>query len=103
MNNYTTFDEYIAFPTKEYYEVLFSDLIKLLGGVDRFELCFELEFPMTKNGSEILNEPPTPFESPEPLKSGKNYRFTIKVNDEDEIIFFINGKERSRKTIQELK
>ncbi len=102
MSNHTTFDEYIAFPAKEYDEVLFSDLIKLLGGVDRFELCFELEFPMVENGSEILNEPPTPFESPEPLKSGKNYRFTIKVNDEDEIIFFINGKERSRKTIQEL-
>jgi hypothetical protein len=103
MSNLTTFDEYIAFPTKEYYEVLFSDLIKLLGGVDRFELCFELEFPIREDGLVILNEPPTPFESSEPLKSGKNYRFTIKVNDEDEIIFFINGKERSRKTIQELK
>jgi hypothetical protein len=48
MSNHTTFDEYIAFPTKEYDEVLFSNLIKLLGGVDRFEMCFELEFPVTK-------------------------------------------------------
>ena len=103
MNNNHIFDEYIAFPTKEYDDVLFSELIKLLGGVDRFELCFELEFPMNEEGTEVLNKPPKPFESTEPLKSGKNYRFTVKNNnkDEDEVIFFLNGKERSRKNIYE--
>ena len=104
MNNDHIFDEYIQFPTKEYDEVLFSELIKLLGGVDRFEICFELEFPMNEEGTEILNKPPKPFESTEPLKTGKNYRFTVKTSnkDEDEIIFFLNGKERSRKNINNI-
>lgn len=54
---------------------------------------------MNEAGTEILNKPPRRFESTKPLKSGKNYRFTVKNNnkDEDEIIFLLNGKERSRK------
>ena len=90
------FDDYIEFPMSPYDETVFGRVIKLLGSVEHFEDAFQLQFPENESGSEILNEPPTLFDSIDPLIAGKSYRFSIKAI-KGQIIFFINGKERSRR------
>ena len=90
------FEEYLEFPMSPYDETNFNKLHKLLGSVEAIETAFELSFETNEEESEILNQPPTLWDQADPLIAGKNYRFTVKVVN-DEVIFFINGKERSRR------
>jgi hypothetical protein len=119
----THFDAYMNFPaTSEYDLGTFDRLRKLLGSVEDIECSFAIEFSCgdgkylsdlnTKeeiekyDGNVCLLTPPRlnvikMSQVPEQMKSGKDYRFTVKYNHKTEQqILLINGKERNRLDIR---
>ena len=119
----THFDAYMKFPATSEYDLGTLDrLYKLLGSVEDIECSFAIEFSCgdgkylsdlnTKeeiemyDGNVCLLTPPRlnvikMSMLPEQMKSGKDYRFTVKYNPKtEEQVFYINSKERSRKEIR---
>jgi hypothetical protein len=112
----TVFDEYLQFPENEWTALQVDKLIKLLQGVEGIEIDFEIEFScgngkflrdlegteeeLKYDGKVCLKSLPRFADTKELFKPNKEYRFTIKVFGEDgeeEVRFYINGKERSRR------
>ena len=119
----THFDAYMKFPATSEYDLGTLDrLYKLLGSVEDIECSFAIEFSCgdgkylsdlnTKeeiemyDGNVCLLTPPRlnvikMSMLPEQMKSGKDYRLTVKYNPKtEEQVFYINSKERSRKEIR---
>jgi hypothetical protein len=95
-----SFDEYIEFPMSEYDKTIFNKLQTLLGSIEKIENAFELTFPENELGLEVCNKPPVLWDEIEPLTIGKGHRFTIK-SVRDQLIFFINEKERTRRSVED--
>jgi hypothetical protein len=97
MSTLTIYEETLKFPMSSDDEVLFNKLVRLLGSVERVEECFQLEFQLEEEGSDIsLYDPPRLYESVDYFYTNKPYKFTIKQigENEGEIKYFINNKVR---------
>lgn len=111
------FDAHLSFPASDWVNKQIDTLQKLCRSIEGVEIDFDIEFSCGNNlylsdiedddalvdryDGEVCTESVPRFrDTNQPFKPGKDYRFTIKVygEDEEEVRFYINGKERSRRT-----
>jgi hypothetical protein len=112
----TIFDSYLTFPASDWVEKEFDKLTKLSTCVEGVEIDFDIDLScgdgkflpdledtpeeLEYDGKVCLKSVPRFRDTKELFKPNKDYRFTIKVygeDDDEEIRFYINGKERSRR------
>lgn len=109
------FDEYLSFPASREVEEHLDYLTKLSRSIEGVEQDFDIEFSCGDNkylsdlenseteflkydGNVCTQSVPRFRDTNEQFKPNKPYRFTIRVSaDEEEVVFYINGKERSRR------
>lgn len=109
------FDAYLSFPADEWVEKQIDKLAKLSSCIEGVEIDFDIELScgndkflpdledtpeeLEYDGKVCLQSVPRFRDTKELFKINKEYRFTIKVfgDDEEEVRFYINGKERSRR------
>ena len=110
----------LNFPLDAYAEKDYERLVKHCGSVEDLEKNFQIEFSCGdgKYMSDVSDEELEQYDGnicvitpprlnaikmsmmPEQMKAGKNYRFTIKYFPKaEEEVYFINGKERTRKWV----
>jgi hypothetical protein len=112
----TIFDSCLMFPACDWVEKEFDRLVKLCNCVEAVEIDFDIELScgddkflsdledtpeeLEYDGKVCLKSAPRFRDTKKLFKLDRDYRFTVKVfgDDDEEVRFYINGKERSRKT-----
>jgi len=106
----TLFDEYITFPCGEVSEQKLIKLWKLCDNIESIERNFGLEFSCGDgkylsdieidaaelekyDGQVCVVGPPRYVKNNELLKIGKRYRFTVKIDKDEQLRYYFNTKE----------
>lgn len=110
------FDAYLSFPASEWVEKKVDKLHKLSNCIEGVEIDFDIELScgdgkflsdledteeeLNYDGKVCLQSVPRFRDTKQLFKPNKEYRFTVKVygDDDEEVRFYINGRERSRRT-----